>query len=199
MSFAVTVKHDKRSVLQATTHVDGTARIQIVYEDVNPRFWRLIAEFHKLTGVPVVLNTSFNNNAEPIVDSVDDAIQCFMTTGLDYLVVDDYLIAKKQRSIGVREWMVISQPRTTHLIRRAGRGQGADGHGHALRKTVADSRPVDISAEAFSLLARSDGRTTIGDVLGGAALNGSLADELLKLWQRRLIRVDARPPRTDAR
>jgi len=95
MSFAVPVQPDKRALLQATTHVDGTARVQVVFEDVNPRYWKLISEFHRLTGVPVVLNTSFNNNAEPIVDSVDDAIQCYLTTGLDYLVIDDYLIAKK--------------------------------------------------------------------------------------------------------
>jgi carbamoyltransferase len=191
MNFAVAVKHDKRGLLQATTHVDGTSRIQIVYEDLNPRYWRLIDEFRKLTGVPVVLNTSFNNNAEPIVDSVDDAIQCFLTTGLDYLVVDDYLIGKKQPSMRVQDWMVVSQPRTTHLLRRGG-SEGANGHGHALRKTVADSRPMDISAEAFSLLIASDGRTAIGDVLGGSPLNGRLSDELFELWQRRLIRVDAR-------
>ena len=192
MNFAVAVRPDKRGLLQATTHVDGTSRIQIVYEDLNPRYWRLIDEFRKLTGVPVVLNTSFNNNAEPIVDSVDDAIQCFLTTGLDYLVVDDYLIGKKQPSMRVQDWMVVSQPRTTHLLRRGGR-EGANGHGYALRKTVADSRPMDISAEAFSLLIKSDGRTAVGDVRDGAVLDERLAAELFELWQRRLIRVDARP------
>jgi carbamoyltransferase len=192
MNFAVAVRPEKRDLLQATTHVDGSSRIQIVYEDLNPRYWRLIDEFRKLTGVPVVLNTSFNNNAEPIVDSVDDAIQCFLTTGLDYLVVDDYLIGKTQPSMRVQDWMIVSQPRTTHLLRRGG-SEKANGHGHALRKTVTDSRPMDISAEAFSLLIKSDGRTAIGDALGGAALEARLSDELFDLWQRRLIRVDARP------
>jgi carbamoyltransferase len=190
MNFAVPVKPGKRELLQATTHVDGTSRVHVVYEDANPRYWRLIAEFYKLTGVPVVLNTSFNNDAEPIVDSVDDALQCFLTTGLDCLVVDDYLVTKTQPSIRIQESMFASQPRTTHLIRRGGHGDGAGGY--ALRKTVADSRPINISAEAFSLLVKSDGTKSIGDLLGKDALTGKLADELLDLWQKRLIRIDAR-------
>lgn len=190
MSFAVPVKADKRDLLQATTHVDGSSRVQVVFEDVNPRYWRLIAEFHALTGVPVVLNTSFNNNAEPIVDSVDDAIQCYLTTGLDYLVIDDVLIAKRQPAVRVAGWMVVSLPRTSHLIRRGAPADG-NGHVHALRRTVADSRAVDISPDAFSLLARSDGSSRIVDLLGGS-LSAALADELFDLWQKRLIRVDAR-------
>jgi len=194
MSFAVPVQPEKRGLLQATTHVDGTARVQVVYEDVNPRYWRLIEEFRRLTGIPVVLNTSFNNNAEPIVDNVEDAIQCYLTTGLDYLVIDDYLIAKRQPVIRVMDWMAVSQPATTHLIRR---GAPADrgGHVHALRRTVADSRAVDISPDAFALLARSDGSVSIAGVLG-APLGAALSDELFDLWQKRLIRVQPRPQRT---
>jgi carbamoyltransferase len=190
MSFAVPVQPGKRDLLQATTHVDGTARVQVVFEDVNPRYWKLISEFHRLTGVPVVLNTSFNNNAEPIVDTVDDAIQCYLTTGLDYLVAGDYLIAKRDPAARVQDWMVVTLPATTQLIRR---GAAADGQGrlHALRKTVSDSRATDISAEAFALLARSEGSSTIGEVHGGP-LDDALAGELFELWQKRLIRVDAR-------
>jgi len=194
MSFAVPVQPDKRALLQATTHVDGTARVQVVYRDVNPLYWRLIEEFRRLTGVPVVLNTSFNNHAEPIVDSADDAIQCFLTTGLDYLVIGDYLVAKKQPAVRVADWMVTSLPGTSHLIRR-GAPADAGGHVHALRRTVADSRAVDISPEAFSLLARSDGSARIADVLGGP-MTSALADELFDLWQRRLIRIDGRCERT---
>ena len=190
MSFAVPVQPDKRDLLQATTHVDGSARVQVVFEDVNPRYWRLISEFHALTGVPVVLNTSFNNNAEPIVDSVEDAIQCFLTTGLDYLAIGDYLIAKRDPAVRVQAWMTVSQPPATHLVRR---GSPAEGNGHvfALRRTVADTRAVDISADAFSLLARADGSTTIGGILDGP-LDAGLADELFDLWQKRLIRVEGR-------
>ena len=96
MIFVVNVQKEKRSILGAVTHVDGTARIQTVSRQTNPRYWELIDEFRKITGVPVVLNTSFNNNAEPIVDSVDDAIVCFLTTKLNALVIGDYLIHKKE-------------------------------------------------------------------------------------------------------
>ena len=195
MSFAVPVQPAMRDLLQATTHVDGSSRVQVVFEDVNPRYWRLISKFHALTGIPVVLNTSFNNNAEPIVDSVEDAIQCYLTTGLDYLVIGDYLIAKRDPAVRVRDWMIVSQPATTHLVRRGSLAEGS-GQLYALRRTVADSRAIDISAEAFALLARSDGSQTIAEVLG-APLDDALAGELFELWQKRLIHVDGR--RTQSR
>ena len=186
MNFAVPVWPGKRELLQATTHVDGSSRVQVVYEDVNPRYWRLIDEFRRLTGVPVLLNTSFNNNAEPMVDSADDAIQCFLTTGLDVLVIDDYLVTKTQPLTRVEPWMAVSLPATTQLVR----GGGEDGVRCSLRKTVADSRPVAISAEAYAVISRSDGAQTVEQALEGAALSGPLAGELFELWQKRLIRAD---------
>ena len=190
MSFAVPVQPDKRDVLQATTHVDGTSRVQVVYREVNPRYWQLIDAFRERTGIAVVLNTSFNNDAEPIVDSVEDAIQCYLTTGLDYLVVGDYLIAKTPGAGRVHDWMVVALPPTSQLIRR---GSAAEGKGglYALRRTVADSRAVDISAAAYALLSRADGSRSILEVLG-APLDPSLAGELMDLWQKRLIHVAPR-------
>ena len=186
MNFAVPVRPDKRELLQATTHVDGSSRVQVVYEDVNPRYWRLINEFRTLTGVPVLLNTSFNNNAEPMVDSADDAIQCFLTTGLDVLVVDDWLVTKTRPLTRVEPWMVISLPRTTQLVR----GGGEDGTRYAVRKTVADSRPVRISSAAYDIISRSDGEATVELAVPGAALAAPVALELFELWQKRLIRVE---------
>jgi len=81
-------------VLPAITHVDGTARVQTVNEKQNPRYYRLIKEFGRLTGVDCVLNTSFNIRGEPIINTVDEAIKCLMTTGLDALFVEDYLVVK---------------------------------------------------------------------------------------------------------
>jgi carbamoyltransferase len=186
MSFAVPVQPDKRDLLQATTHVDGSSRVQVVYRDVNPRYWQLIDAFRQRTGVAVVLNTSFNNNAEPIVDSAEDAIQCYLTTGLDYLVIGDYLIAKTPEAGRVHDWMVVTQAPTAQLIRR---GSAADGGGlYALRRTIADSRATDISAEAYALLSRADGSASIGQLLG-APLDAALAGELMDLWQKRLIGV----------
>jgi carbamoyltransferase len=89
------VRDDKQAVIPAITHVDGTARLQTVHRETNPRYYRLLKEFEKLSGVPVLLNTSFNVMGEPIVESPLDAIRCFFTTGLDYLVLGNYVIGKK--------------------------------------------------------------------------------------------------------
>jgi carbamoyltransferase len=84
----------KVDVLPAITHVDGTARVQTVTEQQNPRYYRLIQALGELTGVPVVLNTSFNIRGEPIVNTVQDALKCFFTTDLDALFVGDFLVVK---------------------------------------------------------------------------------------------------------
>lgn len=89
------VRPDKKAQIPAVTHVDGTARVQTVSEEDNPLYWRLISEFKNVTGVPVILNTSFNVKDEPIVDSPVDAIRCFFSTGLDCLVMGPYLISKR--------------------------------------------------------------------------------------------------------
>ena len=96
MIVVVEVVEQQRAALGAITHVDGTARVQTVARTSNERYWNLIAEFGELTGVAMLLNTSFNNNVEPIVDSVDDAVVCFLTTSIDYLVVDDYIVSRKR-------------------------------------------------------------------------------------------------------
>jgi carbamoyltransferase len=88
------VKQDKQSVIPAVTHVDGSARLQTVGRDLNPRFYSLISEFGRRTGVPVLLNTSFNVNKEPIVETPADAIRCFTGTGIDALLLGDVLLVK---------------------------------------------------------------------------------------------------------
>jgi carbamoyltransferase len=88
------VRPEARALLPAITHVDGTARLQTVRRELNPRYYDLIAAFGRLSGVPVVLNTSFNVMGEPIVESPTQAIRCFFTTGLDVLVMGNYLIRK---------------------------------------------------------------------------------------------------------
>ena len=87
------VKEDKRGVIPAVIHVDGTARLQTVSQEANPLFWRLLKEFEKITGVGVLLNTSFNEN-EPIVCRPQEAVECFLRTKMDALVMGDYLIKK---------------------------------------------------------------------------------------------------------
>jgi carbamoyltransferase len=85
---------DKRSVLPAITHVDGTARLQTVSRETNPLYHELIRKFGELKGTPVVLNTSFNIMGEPIVESPVNALRCFYSTGLDDLVIGNYVVSK---------------------------------------------------------------------------------------------------------
>ncbi|MGH9740603.1 MAG: carbamoyltransferase family protein [Candidatus Acidiferrales bacterium] len=88
------VREEKRSVIPAVTHVDGSARPQTVERDVNPLYWHLICEFGRLTGVPVVMNTSFNLRGEPIVCTPTDAIRTFFSSGMDALAIGSFLVEK---------------------------------------------------------------------------------------------------------
>ena len=88
------VRPEKRSVIPSVTHVDGSARPQTVEQDVNPLYYRLIQEFGRRTGVPVIMNTSFNLRGEPIVCTPTDAIRTFYSSGLDALVLGDLLVEK---------------------------------------------------------------------------------------------------------
>jgi len=83
-----------RDKIPAVVHVDGTARLQTVRQETNPILYRLLKEFEAATGVPVLLNTSFNTKGEPIVETPSNALACFLGTGIDYLVLHDTLIAK---------------------------------------------------------------------------------------------------------
>jgi carbamoyltransferase len=87
------VRDDKKDCIPGVTHVDQTGRLQTVDKCTNPKYWQLIKAFEKLTGVPVVLNTSFNEN-EPIVNTPKNAVECFLRTKMDALIIDNYLIEK---------------------------------------------------------------------------------------------------------
>ena len=93
MTLAYAVRPEKRGLIPAPTHVDGTGRLQTVTREANPRYHALISAFRDLTGVPVVLNTSFNDN-EPIVCRPEEAIDCFLRTKMDALVLGDFLVTR---------------------------------------------------------------------------------------------------------
>jgi carbamoyltransferase len=95
MLFVHPVKPDKREQVPAITHVDGTARVQTVSKDVNPVYYDVIQRFEGLRGVPMVLNTSFNVMGEPIVNTPEDAVRCFFSTGMDALVIGGFVVAKR--------------------------------------------------------------------------------------------------------
>ena len=96
MLLTAQVKENKR-VIPSVTHVDGSARVQTIKREDHPLYYDLIHEFYKLTGVPVIINTSFNVRGEPIVGNPKDAFQCFMGTHMDTLVIGNFLLEKKKQ------------------------------------------------------------------------------------------------------
>jgi carbamoyltransferase len=94
MLLAKYVRPEWRERIPAIVHVDGTARVQTVRREHNERLYRLLKGFEKITGVPVLLNTSFNVKGEPIIETPSDAVKCFLGTGIDYLALHDMLISK---------------------------------------------------------------------------------------------------------
>jgi carbamoyltransferase len=94
MVLTAQVKADKRGVIPSVTHVDGSARPQTVERDVNPLYWQLISGFGQRTGVPVVMNTSFNLRGEPIVCTPTDAVRTFFSSGMDALVIGTFVVEK---------------------------------------------------------------------------------------------------------
>jgi carbamoyltransferase len=96
MLLAKRVRPEWKERIAAIVHVDGTARVQTVRREHNERLYRLLLEFERLTGVPVLLNTSFNIRGEPIVETPADAMKCFLSTGIDYLAMHDLLIGKSR-------------------------------------------------------------------------------------------------------
>lgn len=189
MSFVVQVQCDRRKELGAVTHVDGTARIQIIDPRANKRFYRLVKRFGDLTGTPVLLNTSFNNNAEPIAQSVEDALTCFMTTGLDYLVIEDFLIRRRRtRPLGFDNFVLRFRPvtRLAKNIKIAPSGERVISYEIYLDYSTGPR--VTVSQELFTLLERVDGVSTLGSL---AAIDGGLSQkirmELNYLWQERFF------------
>lgn len=94
------VKLNKQQIVPSITHVDGTARIQTVSKKLNGKYYDLIKEFERQTGVPLVLNTSFNNAGEPIVETPEDAIKAFLAMNIDTLVLEDFIVNKKEKYDG---------------------------------------------------------------------------------------------------
>jgi carbamoyltransferase len=94
MTVAVRAKPERKAEIPSVVHVNGTARVQLVRREQNPRYWELLTRFGEQTKVPIVLNTSFNIKGEPIVCTPEDAIRCFLGTGIDRLAIEGYVVSK---------------------------------------------------------------------------------------------------------
>src|SRR6202041_1111771 len=94
---AYKIKPTQRDRIPAVTHEDGTGRLQTVERSINPRYWKLLKRFGEISGVPILINTSFNEN-EPIVNTPAQAIDCFLRTRMDAIAIGNYLLLKTENS-----------------------------------------------------------------------------------------------------
>lgn len=191
MTFTVPVRADARAQLQAVTHADGSARIQTVSKQTNPRFWQLIENFRILSNVPVLLNTSFNNDAEPIIDSVDDAVTTLLTTGLTHIVVGDFVVTKRDFDLLELLELALVLPAYVELTHsRRCNDDGAVASDYLISTTDGRDRNHAIDAAMFSLLKQATSalsmKAALSEPLTGAELN-HVAAEIVKLWQERLV------------
>ncbi|MER8791920.1 carbamoyltransferase [Mesorhizobium sp. M0983] len=194
MNFVVRVRDSKRALLGAITHVDGTARLQTVSRNANPAYWEVINAFKKRTGTPILLNTSFNNNAEPIVDSVADAIATFLTTELDGLVVGPFLV--KKRAATLQDWTALAVSLPPYVSLHQTRAYKAPDRREThceISTTHFSSDSVRISHDLFNLLMRIEGEAMLGDLLNTIAPDQAKRDALMeglrRLWEQRLVRL----------
>jgi hypothetical protein len=179
MAFVVPVRPEYRELLRAITHVDGTARVQTVSKTENIRYYELLSAFERYTGVPILLNTSFNNDAEPIVDNLSDAMNCFLSTDLDLLVVGNTTCRKRY---ALRESMKHLVP--VLLPRYALLSNQLDGVPANWIYDVYFMKYIHISNRTFRVL-----EACIQEKKPfGAALEGDVVHELIALWRRRVFR-----------
>ena len=195
MIFVLRVRAEMRELLGAVTHIDGSARVQSVSRTDNPRYHALIEAFGRRTGIPIVLNTSANNNAEPIVDSAYDAIVMFLTTGVQAMVIGDWLVRKVDEPARHPAFLdlVPDLPSTRKLVRRSnGNGKPA----YFIEST--SSRYFGTTSSALSTeLAQvllHEGCASIRERFRAAGVDaalsgGKLVDELFELWMARALRL----------
>jgi len=190
MTITLAVKSERRHLLGAVTHVDGSARVQTVSRTDNPRFWELIAAFYQVTGVPVLLNTSFNNDVEPIVDSVEDALTCFLTTGLNYLIVGNCLIERHDTAVEAYQRFVPTLPDHVTLAENV---TSTEGKSWAIAGVGGRPAQRRVTQDVYGVLSAANGKRTISELLELVPIISSerrrVIEELLLLWERRYLRL----------
>ena len=195
MVIVTPVKPEYRHLLAAVTHVDGSARVQSVSAANNPLFYNVIEAFGRISGVPVLLNTSFNNNAEPIVDSIDDAVTALLTTDLNAMVIGNWLVrrGKQPLEVAIRS-LVPELPPSSKLVRRA---DGGGTHGSAIESTAVDPSSPEpstaLSTPLFQALCDDSDATLYTrlaqlGIMDEETMN-SHCKEMLELWNSRRVRL----------
>jgi predicted NodU family carbamoyl transferase len=185
MGFTVPVRVSWRSQLQAVTHVDGSARLQIVSRQVNEDFWTLINAFEAQTGLGVLLNTSFNHSSEPIIDNPRDAVRTFLTTDLDLLVLGPYVVRKRQfLNTALKTCRMELNIGTEFTLQLTGDGCR---RGAFLRR----GRLLETSSRLTEYIMHQTGKWQIAELLEGSAAQTAqeLLDEIFRLWEARTIEI----------
>jgi predicted NodU family carbamoyl transferase len=185
MCFIIGVRPCWRNTLAAITHVDGSARVQIVSRSINEDFWKLIKAFESQVGVAVLLNTSLNHSSEPIVDNPRDVIRTFLTTDLDLTVLGPYVVRKKAPVTSILQFCTVELTQGTEFVlclRNDRKTRGVLWRGS---KSVAVSTAVTEWIMAKTDLLRA------ADLLDrqGQANAEDLLRELLELWEARVIDI----------
>jgi hypothetical protein len=184
MLLVTDVREEYQAALGGITHVDGTARHQTVDREVEPAFASVIESFGKITGLPMVLNTSFNLKGEPIVETPEDALRCFNSTEMDSLVLGRYVVAAWD--FGAR----VPRRRAMRLrLDAALDADDADLRPHALRLfSDGSSESMTCEPEVLPLLLRIDGRRSVAAIAGETGRRPeALKPALLALLRRGYI------------
>lgn len=190
MNVVVHVQPHQRQHLGAVTHVDGTARVHVVSHSTNKQFWKLLCAFGRITGIPILLNTSFNNNSEPIVDSELDAITCFLTTTLDWLVIGDYLVRRASNTANVYDDLYMALPGYVILHQRRRPTRTGEVINEFSVEHSCTNHSLSISPKCFTLLSDlNNGGSRVGYLLRelDPSDQSAVLEEVLELWARRLV------------
>lgn len=180
MTFAVPVHPHQREAVPAITHVDGTARVQTVSRHTAPRFWGLLSRFGERTGIPMLLNTSFNSSREPIVQSAHDAITCLLTSKLEHLMVDNAHVRKKPFDMAL---LLTLRARIVPHVFLSVRGTRDGGTSYQLI-TKGNTR--------FPVSQQLAGWLTSSETTPAADEREGLARELYAAWVERLVELTPR-------
>jgi carbamoyltransferase len=160
-----------------------------VSRSVDPLFWDLIEAFRSETGVPILLNTSFNSDAEPIADSVDDAVACFLTTGLQRLIVGGFVVTKSAAPQQALLELSARLPAHMLLVEESSPGAGQLMSGHAIVSTP-ERRRHELAAATYRVLKRASPHRSVLEGLqvdGDVGTAEAVATELGALWADRAV------------
>lgn len=197
MTFLLNFLPETKREYAAVAHADGSARVQTVSREANPRFHALIERFRAVTGAPLLLNTSFNARGEPIVDSIEDAVATFLLTELDLLIIDDFIVRPVPGALtgppfdGLR----VALPLSRKIVFRAAPGITKGQHSYFLETTFSrhfGGGRVAISEAVASLLLASDGSAKLASLRQQTSVDDDadvIRRELIELWRAGHVRL----------